>query len=125
MSDYTKNGGEWLGAARSWIQRKCHNGCNVSWGSGDVLEPHLNVRQVEELAAEVADAANHEADKTKAKLEDIRKRQLESEIRMSFRIKRLEKLLREWLDTDGLTNTRNLREQTELAIGRKDAQEDR
>lgn len=48
MSKYTKNGGKWLGTARSWIQHKCINGSDVTWGSNEVLKPYLTVRQVEE-----------------------------------------------------------------------------
>lgn len=46
-------GGEWLGAARSWIQWNCHNGSDVTWGSDDVLRMGRNftVRVVEEIAA--------------------------------------------------------------------------
>lgn len=47
-------GGEWLGAARSWIQRKARNGEHVTWGSDDTLEATFSVRDIEELAADAA-----------------------------------------------------------------------
>lgn len=55
-----KKGGKWLGAARSWLQSNTHNGDRVTWGSLDILEPHLTVRQMEDFAAHVAAAAINE-----------------------------------------------------------------
>jgi hypothetical protein len=59
-SELLRQGGEWLGAARSWMQRQARNGERVTWGSDDVLETSLSVRDVEELAADVAAAAMRE-----------------------------------------------------------------
>lgn len=56
-SDLLRKGGEWLGAARSWIQRKAVNGERVTWGSNDVLEMSVTVSQIEDLAADVASMA--------------------------------------------------------------------
>lgn len=53
-SDLLRQGGEWLGVARSWLQWHTRNGSRVAWGSNTALEPPLTVRQVEELAAYVA-----------------------------------------------------------------------
>jgi hypothetical protein len=58
--DLLKQGGEWLGAARRWLQWNTHNGDRVTWGSEEVLHPPLTVRQVEELAAHVAAATLNE-----------------------------------------------------------------
>lgn len=55
-----KQGGKWLGAARSWLQWHTRNGDSVTWGSNDVIEPHLTVKMIEELAADVAEAAVEE-----------------------------------------------------------------
>lgn len=52
-----RQGGEWLGAARNWIQWHRRNGSDVTWGSNDVLEPPMTVANVEDLAAEVAAVA--------------------------------------------------------------------
>jgi hypothetical protein len=46
-----KEGGSWLTGARSWIQFHCHNGSDVTWGSGEELKPPFRVRQIEEIAA--------------------------------------------------------------------------
>ena len=51
-----KEGGSHLRAARSWIQSNCVNGSTVTWGSGQVLRPHLTVAQVEDLSVCVATA---------------------------------------------------------------------
>jgi hypothetical protein len=50
-------GGEWLGAARNWLQWHAHNGESVTWGSNDDLRPTFTVAMVEDLAATVAAAA--------------------------------------------------------------------
>ena len=55
-----RQGGKWLGAARTWIQWHCVNGEQVIWGSHDELKPTLTVKDVEELAADVAAAAINE-----------------------------------------------------------------
>ncbi len=52
-----RRGGEWLGTARSWMQRVAHNGGRVTWGSSDLLQASLSVRDIEELAADVASIA--------------------------------------------------------------------
>lgn len=49
--DLMQRSGEWLGAARAWIQRKKLNGSRVTWGSLETLEPPMSVRDVEEVAA--------------------------------------------------------------------------
>ena len=94
-SEYTKMGGEWLGAARSWVQWNCRNGNSVTWGSGDVLSPPLTIRQVEDLAARVADAANSEADELMAALVKCRSNRLKSEIKLCAEIDRLREELDE------------------------------
>jgi len=58
--DLSRKGGKWLGAARSWLQSNTNNGDRVTWGSHDILEPHLTVRQMEDFAAHVAAAAINE-----------------------------------------------------------------
>lgn len=55
--DLMKRGGEWLGAARSWLQRHARNGDRVTWGSDDTIEHRFSVREIEDMAAEVAAAA--------------------------------------------------------------------
>jgi hypothetical protein len=95
MSEYTKNGGEWLGAARNWVKWNCRNGEHVTWGSNDVLEPALTIRQVEEMAARVADAAASEMDDLKKQLENCRQKRLRSEIELTHRIEALERKLHE------------------------------
>ena len=57
FEEFLRGGGDWLGSARSWLQRKKHNGSRVTWGSADVLEPPMTVHDVEELAADSAWAA--------------------------------------------------------------------
>lgn len=51
-----KQGGEWLGEARAWLQ--CHklNGERVTWGSQEELQPAMTVRDVETVAAFAAAA---------------------------------------------------------------------
>lgn len=54
-----KNGGQWLGAARNWLLwHKDPNG-RLTWGSNE--EVRLTVKEIEELALEVATAALHES----------------------------------------------------------------
>uniref|UniRef100_A0A6H1ZBW9 Uncharacterized protein n=1 Tax=viral metagenome TaxID=1070528 RepID=A0A6H1ZBW9_9ZZZZ len=58
-----RRGGTWLGAVRNRIKwMRCFgNGESVTWGSTDVLEPPLMIREIEELAAEAAAAVMNEA----------------------------------------------------------------
>lgn len=51
-----KTGGEWLGAARNWIQWNCSNGSDVTWGSHDRLkiDKSLTVSDIENFAARIA-----------------------------------------------------------------------
>jgi len=58
-NDLRKAGGEWLTAARSWLQWHKRNGARVTWGSQEVLEPPMTVREVEDVAAAAAAAALH------------------------------------------------------------------
>lgn len=51
-----KQGGEWLAAARSYLQNHCRGGDENPWGS-DCHSVTMTMRQVEELAAQVAAAA--------------------------------------------------------------------
>lgn len=57
VKDWLRDGGLWIGAARNWIQWKCRNGSRVTWGSNDELDKRMTVRDVEDLALEVAAAA--------------------------------------------------------------------
>lgn len=50
-------GGLWLGACRNWMQNHKLNGSDVRWGSDEVLRPGVTVREMEEMAAQVAAAA--------------------------------------------------------------------
>jgi hypothetical protein len=52
--EFKKQGGEWLGKARSWMQWNCINGDSVIWGSEERLNPPLSVKQLEEVAGEAA-----------------------------------------------------------------------
>ena len=49
-----RKGGRWLGTARNWLQWNTRNGDVVRWGSGTAIQPPMTARQVEELAAFVA-----------------------------------------------------------------------
>ena len=51
-TDVLRIGGKWLGSVRSWLQWHKQNGSKVTWGSDDVLEPPMTVRDCETLAAE-------------------------------------------------------------------------
>ena len=64
-----KRGGKWLGAARSWLQWHTRNGEHVTWGSMDLVEHSFTVRDVEELASEVAAAAIREFNRRPAQPE--------------------------------------------------------
>jgi len=57
IREILKGGGNWLGTARGWVQSRCHNGSTVTWNTPEVLVPHLTMRDVEELALEVATTA--------------------------------------------------------------------
>lgn len=62
-----QRGGSWLGATRSWIQRKKRNGSRVTWGSLETLEPNMTVRDVEEVASDAAWAAYQDGQKDSRK----------------------------------------------------------
>jgi hypothetical protein len=55
-------GGEFLGFTREFIQRKCENGEDVSWGSHDQLKfrSGMSVSDLEEFASKVAELAVNE-----------------------------------------------------------------
>jgi hypothetical protein len=57
-----REGGEWLGALRERVKcKRCFgNGCDITWGSDELLDPPLTMREVEELGAEAAAAAINE-----------------------------------------------------------------
>lgn len=55
-SDLERKGGDWLGAARSWIQQNRINGSTVTWGSPQQVRPNMTVKDIEDLAAHVAAA---------------------------------------------------------------------
>jgi hypothetical protein len=76
MSEFTKSGGAWLGATRSWIQWNCINGDTVTWGSDEILKLKRNFTPavVEEIAAQAVDAAFPEVDKLKETIESLRKK---------------------------------------------------
>lgn len=61
--EFRRQGGKWLAAARSWVQWHCRNGSSVTWGSDEPLVPHLTMRQIEDLASDVAWAALKEKEK--------------------------------------------------------------
>lgn len=50
-----KGGGEWLGAARSWMQGNIQRGDTICWGSGDLVS--IPFCKLEEFARHVAIAA--------------------------------------------------------------------
>ena len=50
--------GQYLAAARSWLQSNLPNGDRVTWGSGDLLT--MSERQFEDAAAHIAAAAINE-----------------------------------------------------------------
>lgn len=53
--ELSRQGGSWLGTARTWLQSNVMNGDRVTWGSGEIL--HMTVAQFEEAAAHIAAAA--------------------------------------------------------------------
>lgn len=77
-TDVYREGGAWLGAARSHIQCKVPNGERVIWGSLESV--HTTVRVLEEIAARAAAAERAEQRATirdlKAQLETARKEAL-------------------------------------------------
>lgn len=81
MSEFTKNGGKWLSAVRSYIQWHFRNGSQVTWGSNDILEPHVTVKQMEEAAAKAVDAAAREVDELKEQIDKLRKELLQEQIK--------------------------------------------
>jgi len=91
-NDLLQQGGEWLGAARERIKSmKCSgNGEHVRWGSSDVIEPHMTIGQVEEIAAEAATAAFTERADTEAQIEKMRSERLLVEIELAHRVERAE-----------------------------------
>lgn len=59
-----RQGGEFMGEAHSWLQRKKLNGSTVTWGSQDVLQPPMTVSDVEEVAAYAAAAERNRCIRT-------------------------------------------------------------
>ena len=57
-----KQGGDWLGAARSWMQSNVQRGDTLPWGSSETV--HIPFCKLEEMALRVAVAAVA-ADRTK------------------------------------------------------------
>lgn len=53
-----KSGGQWLGAARSWMQSNIKNGDTLTWGSGEPVS--IPFCKLEEFAMRVAIAAIEE-----------------------------------------------------------------
>ncbi len=64
-TEFKNKGGDWLGAARKWIQGNCINGSTVTWGSKEKLQKEFTVLDIEDLALEVAYAMHKEAEKKK------------------------------------------------------------
>jgi hypothetical protein len=63
-----RTGGAWLGAARDWLLwYKDHRG-SLTWGSDDVVS--MTVRELEELALEVATVAIVEFQKRQKTTQD-------------------------------------------------------
>ena len=58
-----KNGGQWIGAARNWLLWHKPGGSRLTWSSGD--EVRMTVKEIEELALDVAVAALTEAESLK------------------------------------------------------------
>ncbi len=58
--ELSRKGGEWLGAARRWMQSRFANGSDVTWGSNDLLRGDVTVHDIEDLAATVAAATLRE-----------------------------------------------------------------
>jgi len=56
LLEKVRDGGAWLGAVRSWVQRKRFNGSRVTWGSGDLLEPQMTAGELEEACALAVEA---------------------------------------------------------------------
>ena len=62
--DLKKQGGVWLGAARSWMQHNLVRGDSVEWGSHECLAD-MTPAKIEDLAATVAAAVMNELEKQK------------------------------------------------------------
>lgn len=65
--DVLREGGKWLGEIRNWIQCKKKNGERVIWGSSDVLQPPMTVREIEEICATAVAAERNEREREAAK----------------------------------------------------------
>lgn len=50
-----KNGGDWLGAARRWMQRNIYKGDTIEWSSNEIVK--VPFYMLEELAKTAAVAA--------------------------------------------------------------------
>lgn len=55
--EFLRTGGDWIGSARAWMQRKKRNGSRVTWGSDEALEPPMTVREVEDVVSNASWAA--------------------------------------------------------------------
>jgi hypothetical protein len=52
--EFKSRGGEWLAKVREWIKDHCFGGDMVTWGSDDVLKITITVKDLEDLAADIA-----------------------------------------------------------------------
>ncbi len=59
LREQLKNGGEWLGAAHKWLLWHKDTNGHLTWGSQD--EVRMTVKEIEDLALEVAIAAQRDA----------------------------------------------------------------
>lgn len=73
-----QQGGEWLGAVRSWAQWNKTNGSDVTWGSDQELRPSMTIGQLEDAAAHAVAADRavsvNELDALKAEVERLKDR---------------------------------------------------
>lgn len=53
--ELSREGGSWLGTARSWLQSHVNNGDQVRWGSAEPIT--MTVQQFEDCAAFIAASA--------------------------------------------------------------------
>jgi endonuclease/exonuclease/phosphatase family metal-dependent hydrolase len=86
-----KQGGAWLGAARHWVQWNVAGGDQITWSSNTPLRS-VTMREVEELASEVAAAEMNERAEALGRVSILRRRLLFAQAELSHAKEQLESI---------------------------------
>ena len=60
--------------ARKWMQWNCRNGEDITWGSEDVLVPHMTARTLEKFALSITSRLRSQVQILKRQVERLERR---------------------------------------------------